>query len=418
MKPSHTLTRYLLILSYLFQYGYAGLVMKEPIRLPIRRITHKAFNQTLNGLKQMSLGLETSLLNDLEMHELGVQVAIGTPPQEFLLLLDSGSSDTWIPSKRCQLQDGCPSSNHYDPAASSTYNASEYDYSLQYVTGSTTGNYFQDSITIGDVKNTGQFMATIDTMTGPLVNQKAIPMLDGILGAGFPYATSMYFRHKKLYQPVPFSLWEKKLIPEPLYSVYVGESEHTDWAGELTFGGIDYSKIDGDILYANIPRYNIRNGPSGVYFVWNVLVSGVRFETPEGVVGTLAANNGYISFAVDTGSDGIFMPSTDSDTLISNMIPSAEKRNSLYYVDCSYRNSTQMLAFNLHPSTTNMDSERSSIQVPIGQLVRPSLTGNQCVLAIVSGNTNNFIIGNIFLRHYVTVFDFGKHRIGFGTLKK
>ena len=52
------------------------------------------------------------------------EAALGTPPQTFQLLIDTGSSDLWVAATNCEDvqggNGGCPSTNLYDFEASST----------------------------------------------------------------------------------------------------------------------------------------------------------------------------------------------------------------------------------------------------------------------------------------------------------
>ncbi|KAG0173719.1 hypothetical protein DFQ28_008311 [Apophysomyces sp. BC1034] len=416
MKAICIILNFYLLVSCLSHYGSAQPVKTAPLRLPLRHIIRKQFEGSSPVSEVSSSQLQSPLLNDIEMHELGVSLSIGTPPQDFLLLFDSGSSDTWIPSEQCGLNNGCQSADHYNSSASSTYTTSNYKFTLRYVTGSTGGKYFKDRVTIGDIEVKNQYLAAVNTVAGPFGQQRGRILLDGILGAGFPYATSLYEYYNKPYSPIPFSLWEQDLIPEPLYSVYIGKSKSTDWDGELIFGGIDESKITGDILYANIPKFNLKSGVKDVDILWSVLVPNIEFQAPNGTVLTASSHDNDLVFAIDTGSDGIFMPSEASDAIVYNMVPDADAQGSYYVVDCGYQNSTQLLQVNFNPNTTNMDAQSSHIKITLGDLVRPLSDGTTCILTIIRGNTDNFIIGNIFLRRYVTIFDFGNHRIGFGTL--
>lgn len=48
------------------------------------------------------------------------KLGIGTPPQEFNVIFDTGSSNFWVPSMDC-LSPGCQEHERYDVKMSSTY---------------------------------------------------------------------------------------------------------------------------------------------------------------------------------------------------------------------------------------------------------------------------------------------------------
>merc|ERR1719159_1373299 len=46
------------------------------------------------------------------------EISLGSPGQKMRCLIDSGSSDLWVPSKRCEH---CENHNYFDADASSTF---------------------------------------------------------------------------------------------------------------------------------------------------------------------------------------------------------------------------------------------------------------------------------------------------------
>ncbi|XP_035203274.1 gastricsin-like [Oxyura jamaicensis] len=65
------------------------------------------------------------------------EISIGTPPQNFLVLFDTGSANLWVPSTLCQTP-ACRNHATFNPGASSTFINNGQTYSLSYGSGSLT----------------------------------------------------------------------------------------------------------------------------------------------------------------------------------------------------------------------------------------------------------------------------------------
>ncbi|GAB2285267.1 AP4A phosphorylase [Dionaea muscipula] len=173
------------------------------------------------------------------------EIGIGTPPQKFTVIFDTGSSNLWVPSAKCYFSISCYLHSKYKSSQSSTYQKNGKSASIHYGTGSISGFFSQDHVKVGDLIVENQEF--IEAAREPGITFVAAKF-DGILGLGFQEISVGNA------VPVWYNMVEQGLVNEPVFSFWLNRNAEEEEGGEIVFGGMDPNHFKGEHMYVPVTR--------------------------------------------------------------------------------------------------------------------------------------------------------------------
>lgn len=216
------------------------------------------------------------------------EIAIGTPAQTFKVVLDTGSSNLWVPSQLCGSI-ACFLHSTYDSSASSSYKKNNSAFEIHYGSGSLSGFISQDTVQIGDVKIKHQDFAEATSEPGLAF---AFGRFDGILGLG--YDTISVDRAV----PPFYNMLAQGLLDEPVFSFYLGNTASDGDESEACLGGVNRAHYTGELTKIPLRRKAY----------WEVQLDAISF-------GDETAELEEMGVILDTGTSLISLPSTLAELL-------------------------------------------------------------------------------------------------------
>lgn len=320
-------------------------------------------------------------------------ITIGTPPQEFQVIFDTGSSNLWVPSKKCGWTNiACYLHNKYDSTKSSTYVKDGRDFKIEYGSGSMKGFVSKDTVCVADLCVKGQEFAEAVDEPGMTF---AMAKFDGILGMAFP-AISV----DKL-EPVFNQMLDQNLVDQPVFSFWVNRDASDENGGELTLGGLDPDHYSGSIYYSQVTREAY----------WQFTMDGIKGAKGNSLIGKNKAQA-----IADTGTSMIVGP-TNNVTIIQNYIgatPSNQAKG-VYTVDCNKIGDLPPISFVIGGQSFTLTGQDYIMVVStMGQTM--------CISGFMGMDMPPnvgpiWILGDVFIGKFYTVFDYGNSKVGFATAK-
>ncbi|ORE09410.1 endopeptidase [Rhizopus microsporus var. microsporus] len=313
------------------------------------------------------------------------EIAIGTPPQTFTVVFDTGSSNLWVPSTHC-TSIACFLHKRYDSSQSNSYVKNGTEFAIQYGTGSLEGFISQDTLSVGGIQVEDQGFAESVKEPGFTF---AFAKFDGILGLGYD---TISVKHTV---PPFYHMVDRDLVDEPLFSFWLNDANKGDEdnGGELIFGGVNKDHYEGDIHWSDIRRKGY----------WEITLENIKF-------GGEYVDLDPVGAAIDTGSSLLIAPTTVA-ALINKELGAEKNWAGQYVLDCANVANLPEFCFVFNGKDFCLQGKDYVLEVQ-----------GQCISGFMGMDIPEpagplWIVGDVFLRKFYSVYDLGNNRVGLALAK-
>lgn len=359
--------------------------IKNNRRLTISRLQHRQ-RRSYNLYHNQVANVEP--LNNFKDCQYYGSLTIGTPPQTFAILFDTGSSNLYVPSVLCSKEDndGCQQQNKYNNSQSSTYYPNGVPFSITYGDGATSSGFLSsDVVQVAGLLVVNQTFAEVTDEKGETFHTDAF---DGILGLGY-HTISV-----DKVTPWFYNLYDQGLIDQPVFGFYLNRDPEEEIGGELVLGGRDSSHYTGDFTYLDVTHRGY----------WQIHMDGVEVDGGKARV----CRKGCQAI-VDSGTSLIVGPDEEVYN-IHRALGAVPSWNGEYLFSCDELASLPDVVITLAGQRFHLTAEQYVIR-DVSYIGEPVCSSG----FVGSPPEDNFswILGDVFMGPYYTEFDMGSDRVGF-----
>ncbi|KAI6240585.1 Eukaryotic aspartyl protease [Aphelenchoides fujianensis] len=312
------------------------------------------------------------------------RMTLGTPPQEFNVVFDTGSSILWVPQKGCYssgpLAKACRSNRGvYDPRRSRTSHPTNQRFQVRYGTGSVVGKYWQDILAFGSAR--GKQMRMKRPITFGVGEQMQFSD-EGILGLGssLPDDGGSSVMHEA---------YRQGILDNPIFTTYMkkcGGSGSCEDGGVITIGAEDRKHCGAVEKWVPVDR----GVPYWQFTVSSMKMGGGRLNQPFKAI-------------TDSGTSLIVAPAQVVQQL-ARMV-GAQRIQGGFVVPCN-ANVALTLVIN-----------GKALTIPSAQMLLSGGGGNYCQLALGEGDDDLWILGDPLTRAFCNVHNFKTRQVGFARVR-
>lgn len=325
-----------------------------------------------------------------------MNVTLGTPPQKLRLLLDTGTSDTWVNVATSELcadpKAACSPFGTYDANSSSTYSYIEGGFNISAL-ASILGDYATDTLTMGTT--------TFPSMQFGIAYSSTDPQ--GDIGIGYPTGESQVENQgQAVYKNLPAQMVDQGMINSYAYSLWLNDLNAS--TGNILFGGVDTARYHGSL--ATLPLQEV----GGSVSQFPITLTQMTFGS------VVIAKNLALALALVSGNTLTYLPNALAQAIFQEVGAFFDENSGEAFIPCSQASV---------PGTLNFTFSSVTIAVPMRELVldvltnggngAPSTIGGQgtpaCVFGIAPALDTPLQLGATFMRSAYIVFDIDNNEI-------
>ncbi|TQS37699.1 hypothetical protein Golomagni_01817 [Golovinomyces magnicellulatus] len=299
------------------------------------------------------------------------EVFLGSEKSLMYMLLDTGASLSWVMGEDC-TNPICKSRNTFGAQNSSTFEASDVKFSISYGTGSCSGTMARDTISFAGLS----FKMPIGIASEVSQEFGSFEMY-GILGLAMTRPNPSSFLN---------TVVASKTLKSNLFGISLSRNKDGNNTGVINFGAPDTSRFTGEIKYYPLV------GDNGA---WEIELASAGFGSVQFPIAQ--------KVLLDTGTSFIFAP-LDLSNKMHELIVGAKTSNggANWHVPCA---TTIDMVFKLGSDLYT---------IPSTMWVGLPTSDGLCLSSLCGTDLNDgaWVLGDMFLKNYYTIFDVDNRRIG------